>query len=192
MSIQNVIRMGHPVLMRPADAVDDPATPEIADLLQDMLDTLEEQQGVGLAAPQIGVPKRVVIFFVPGERGDDDEAEVPMTVLINPWIEPIGDEVADGYEACLSVPGLTGMVPRWHKIKYGGLDQNGQEVVREAEGFHARVVQHECDHLEGIVYPMRMEDMSTFGFSEEVRERFLAEQETEARQSEEDSDDGDD
>ncbi|OFX08348.1 MAG: peptide deformylase [Alphaproteobacteria bacterium RIFOXYD12_FULL_60_8] len=188
MAIRDVIRMGHPTLLMQAEEVKDPKSPEIRALLVDMFDTLEHQKGVGLAAPQIDVSKRVVIFFVPSDRAADREEakqeiadeeaaghEVPLTVLINPEIEPLSEEVDEAFEGCLSVPGLTGLVPRYTHIRYRGLDQNGQKIEREAKGFHARVVQHECDHLDGVLYPQRIEDMSYFGYTEEIRQSFLDE-----------------
>jgi peptide deformylase len=169
MAILKIARMGHPVLNRPADAVADPTTPEIARLVGDMMDTLEDAQGAGLAAPQVHVPLRVVIFFAPPEHDDGASQAVPLTVLINPEIELLGDERSDGWEACLSVPGLTGLVARWETIRYRGFALDGQTIERQATGFHARVVQHECDHLDGIVYPMRMINMAQLMFCEERR-----------------------
>jgi len=176
MAILKIARMGHPVLRRVAETVADPRAPEIERLVADMLETLADIGGLGLAAPQVHVPKRVVIFEVPARRargdGDgegDDAAAVPMTVLVNPEIEPLSEERALGWEACLSVPGLTGAVPRFTHIRYRGLNLAGAVVRREARGFHARVVQHECDHLDGILYPMRMTDLSLLVFEEELR-----------------------
>jgi peptide deformylase len=178
MAILKIARMGHPVLRRVADPVTDPAALEIRRLVADMLETLEDIGGIGLAAPQVHVSKRVVIFEVPTERAARDgngadpttgAAGVPMTVLINPEIEPLGDDKAMGWEACLSVPGLTGAVPRWTRIRYRGFGIKGERIEREAGGFHARVVQHECDHLDGILYPMRMTDLSLLAFAEELR-----------------------
>ena len=178
MAILKIARMGHPVLRRVADPVADPAALEIRRLVADMLETLEDIGGIGLAAPQVHVSRRVVIFEVPAERaardgnGADPAAGtggVPMTVLINPEIEPLGDDKALGWEACLSVPGLTGAVPRWTRIRYRGFGIKGERIEREASGFHARVVQHECDHLDGILYPQRMTDLSLLAFAEELR-----------------------
>jgi peptide deformylase len=175
MAILKIARMGHPVLNRPADVVADPGAPEIARLVDDMMDTLDDAQGAGLAAPQVHVPLRVVIFFAPNEDDDEDEDDdgaaqgVPLTVLINPVIEPLGEARSNGWEACLSVPGLTGLVPRWEAVRYRGLTLDGRTIEREATGFHARVVQHECDHLDGIVYPMRMTNMTQLMFCEERR-----------------------
>jgi peptide deformylase len=175
MAILKIARMGHPVLRRVADPVVDPTAPEIRRLVRDMLETLDDIGGVGLAAPQVHVSRRVVIFEVPAERAArDGNGEAPadgvaMTVLINPVIEPLADEKALGWEACLSVPGLTGAVPRWTRIRYHGYGLEGERIEREAGGFHARVVQHECDHLDGILYPMRMTDLTSLAFAEELR-----------------------
>lgn len=181
MAILKIARMGHPVLRRRADPVPDPTAPEIRRLVADMLETLADIGGIGLAAPQVHVPKRVVIFEVPAERaardakrgngadGGEAPAGVPMTVLINPEIEFLTEEQAAGWEACLSVPGLTGVVPRRTRLRYRGFDLDGQRIEREAADFHARVVQHECDHLDGILYPMRMTDLSLLSFTEELR-----------------------
>jgi peptide deformylase len=168
MAILKIARMGHPVLRRRADPVDDPTDPEIHALIADMLETLADIGGIGLAAPQVHVPLRVVIFEVP-ERRAGEAGAVPMTVLINPEIRPLDDEQRLGWEACLSVPGLTGMVPRWRRIRYAGWTPNGDRLERVAEDFHARVVQHECDHLDGVLYPQRMTDLSLLAFSDELR-----------------------
>ncbi len=189
MAILKIARMGHPVLGRPAGAVADPAAPEILQLVGDMIDTLADADGAGLAAPQVHVPLRVVMFRVSDDRAADEEdanredanqgdpdtqdaeseERVPLTVLINPVIEPLSDDVALGWEACLSLPGMTGEVPRHTHIRYRGVGPDGAPIEREASGFHARVVQHECDHLDGILYPMRMTDLSRFGYVEEMR-----------------------
>ncbi|MFO0995526.1 MAG: peptide deformylase [Alphaproteobacteria bacterium] len=169
MAIRKIARMGHPVLRCRAREVADPTAPEIRALVADMIETMEDAGGVGLAAPQIHVDRRVVIFFVPAER-DGGEAQ-PLTVLINPVIEPLGAEETLGWEACLSVPGFMGLVPRHAGIRYSGVDLEGQPIRREATGFHARVVQHECDHLDGILYPQRMRDLSLLGYAEEMRRR---------------------
>lgn len=173
MAILKIARMGHPVLNRVADPVEDPTAPEIRTLLQDMLDTMIDAPGIGLAAPQVHVPLRVVIFHVPRERNDAAEgpAAVPegLNVLINPKIEPLSSEKEEDWEGCLSVPGMTGRVPRYTKIRYTAVDHEDNRIDRVAEGFHARVVQHECDHLDGMLYPRRMTDLSSFGFNEEIR-----------------------
>jgi peptide deformylase len=177
MAILKIARMGHPVLRRLADPVADPTAPEIRRLVRDMLQTLEDIGGIGLAAPQVHVSRRVVIFEVPAERAaraaEDGEAPpgVPLTVLINPVIEPLGEEKELGWEACLSVPGLTGAVPRWTHVRYRGVGLRGETIERAARGFHARVIQHECDHLDGILYPMRMTDLSKLAFNSELGDR---------------------
>jgi peptide deformylase len=170
MAILKIARMGHPVLHQIAEPVMDVTDPEIEVLIEDMIETLDDSGGIGLAAPQVHVPKRVVIFFVPPERnGDDDEApEIELTIMINPEITPLSDETNLDWEACLSVPDLMGSVERYTHIKYSWLNPNGTREEREATGFHARAVQHECDHLDGKLYPMRMHDFTTFGFAEET------------------------
>ena len=141
-------------------------TPELAALLADMRDTMRALNGAGLAAPQIGVPLRVVIFGMEHNPRYPDEDPVPYTELVNPVLTPLGPETEDGWEGCLSVPGFRGMVPRWTHLRYTGFDPLGREIRRECTGFHARVVQHECDHLDGILYPMRIADMRQFGFTD--------------------------
>jgi peptide deformylase len=172
MAIRKIVKMGHPALARPADAVPDPKSPEIHQLVADMVDTLEDAGGIGLAATQVAVPLRLVMFFVPALRtsGAAGDEAVPLTILANPVIEPLGEEQETAYEACLSVPGLTGPVPRWKRIRYRGVTPVGELVEREASGFHARVVQHECDHLDGILYPMRMSDLSKLAFVDQLKE----------------------
>jgi peptide deformylase len=171
MAILKIARMGHPVLRRRADPVDDPRAPDIRRLVADMTETLEDIGGAGLAAPQVHRPVRLVIFQVPSHRVSRLEGDDPvgLTALVNPVIEPIGEETDIDWEGCLSVPGLTGAVPRFRRIAYRGLDLQGHTVARHVAGFHARVVQHECDHLDGILYPMRMKDMSLLMFVEEMR-----------------------
>ena len=159
--------MGHPVLRERAKPVER-FDAELKKLLADMKDTMAAKNGAGLAAPQIGVGKRVVIFGVEGNPRYPDAEEVPFTVLVNPTITMLTKDIEEGWEGCLSVPGMRGVVPRYTRLKYSGFDENGQPFEREAEGFHARVVQHEVDHLDGILYPMRMTDMSRFGFNEEL------------------------
>jgi peptide deformylase len=195
MAILKIARMGNPILHRPADPVSDPMAPDIRRLIMDMIETMKDAPGVGLAAPQVHVPKRVVILEIAddradggedgedeedGEDGEDgehgvagdgedaDDGPLPLTVLINPELD---DEVAMGWEGCLSVPGMTGLVPRFINIRYRALAPDGSAIERTASGFHARVVQHECDHLDGILYPMRMPDLSLFGFAEEMKRR---------------------
>ena len=179
MAILKIARMGHPVLKRRADPVEDPTSPEITNLINDMMDTLQDVGGVGLAAPQVHVPLRVVIFHVPKARMEEADGEgpaigVPLTVLINPVIEPLTDVLQEGIEACLSVPGLAGAVPRFQQIRYTAQTPSGEPLERIAKGFHARVVQHECDHLDGVLYPMRMTDLSKLAFVEELK-RFSGE-----------------
>jgi peptide deformylase len=174
MAILKIARMGHPVLKRRADPVEDPTSPEIARLINDMVDTLADVGGVGLAAPQVHVSLRVVIFHVPKARMEAEDGEgpaigIPLTVLINPEIEPLDDDMEEGVEACLSVPGLAGVVPRHGRIRYRAQTPAGEPLDRVAKGFHARVVQHECDHLEGFLYPMRMNDLSKLSFVEELK-----------------------
>jgi peptide deformylase len=175
MAILKIARMGHPVLARPADPVADPAAPEIRRLVADMLETMIDSDGAGLAAPQVHVPLRVVVFQAPAERSDGlSDAELfdhtaPLTVLINPQIETGGPEREGGWEGCLSVPGLRGFVERAVHIRYRGVDHEGHLIERTARGFHARVVQHECDHLDGILYPQRMNDLKQLIFESEAR-----------------------
>ena len=169
MSILKIARMGHPVLRAKAQPVADPTAPEIHRLISDMAETLADIGGAGLAAPQVHVPLRVVIFRVPPERlsGRPDDQAQDLTAIINPVIEPQGDEKEVGWEGCLSVPGLKGAVPRFARIRYHGLAPDGSRIDRTVEGFHARVVQHECDHLDGVLYPQRMTDMRLLMFVEE-------------------------
>lgn len=174
MAVLKIARMGHPVLRTRAAEVADPTAPEVKRLIADMVETMKDADGAGLAAPQVHVPLRVVIFHVPAHRTTANEGEAPegLTVLINPQIEPQSEEKALGWEGCLSVPGLIGAVPRHTKIRYRGLAPDGSTIDREAAGFHARVVQHECDHLDGILYPMRMTDLSLLGFVDDIRKSF--------------------
>jgi peptide deformylase len=169
MAILKIARMGHPVLRRKADPVADPTAPEIRRLVADMIETLADIGGAGLAAPQVHVPLRVVIFRVPQERitGKPEDTAVALTAIVNPVIEPLGDEMELGWEGCLSVPGLKGAVPRFLRIRYRGAAPDGTAIDRKVEGFHARVVQHECDHLDGVLYPQRMTDMRLLMFVEE-------------------------
>ncbi|MBC7905709.1 MAG: peptide deformylase [Rhodospirillaceae bacterium] len=175
MAILKIARMGHPVLNRPADPVEDVKSAEIQRLIADMIETMEDAGGAGLAAPQVHVPLRIVIFHAPSARNDG--AAVPLTVLINPVVQPLDERMQVGYEGCLSLPGLTGAVPRYVNVRYSGLDRDGAVVDRVAEGFHARVVQHECDHLDGVLYPSRMDGLDTFGFVEEVRRAMVEQKE---------------
>ena len=167
MTVQAILKMGDPRLLRVAQQVTHFATPELQQLIQDLRDTMKAANGAGIAAPQIGVDQQVVIFGS-NERNPryPDRPLVPPTVLINPVITPLGDEEEDDWEGCLSVPGLRGKVPRFLRIRYQGFDPEGRVIDREAEGFHARVVQHECDHLWGKLYPMRVRDFTQFGYTE--------------------------
>lgn len=163
--------MGHPVLRAPAQPVENPSDPDIKRLVDDMIDTMFDAPGVGLAAPQVHVPLRIVVFHVPrGREAQEGEGgDIPVTVLINPEIEPLGQDNEEAFEGCLSLPGMTGKVKRYSHIRYRGLGLDGEVIEREASGFHARVVQHECDHLDGILYPQRMDDLSSFGYVEEMQ-----------------------
>jgi len=166
MAIRPVLKMGDPRLLEVAQKVKKFNTPELNALIQDMHDTMESLNGAGLAAPQIGVSLQVVIFGVQKNVRYPDAEEVPYTVLVNPVLTPLAKEMEEDWEGCLSVPGMRGMVPRYTRLRYRGVDQYGKPIDRRVEGFHARVVQHECDHLQGILYPMRITDMRLFGFTE--------------------------
>ena len=166
MTTKTVLRMGDALLLRRADELTYFDTPELHALLTDMRDTMKALEGVGLAAPQIGVNLRVVIFSVQHSLRYPDAEPVPETVLINPVITPLGSDTEEDWEGCLSVPGMRGMVPRFETIRYQGYDEYGALIDRTVSGFHARVVQHECDHLDGILYPMRIRDFRKFGFSD--------------------------
>ena len=170
MSILKIARMGHPVLHKIADPVTDLTDPSISLLVDDMIETLEDIGGIGLAAPQVYNSKRIVVFFIPKERNskNGDEQKIDLTVMINPEIEPIDQKKELDWEACLSVPDLMGAVPRYTRINYRWTNLDGTQSERVAGGFHARAVQHECDHLDGILYPMRMSDISKLGYSEEM------------------------
>jgi peptide deformylase len=166
MAVRTVLKMGDPTLLATASPVAEFDTPELHALVEDLLDTMAAEDGAGLAAPQIGVGLRVVVFgFEHNERYPDADA-VPRTVLVNPVIEPVSDDRDQGWEGCLSVPGLRGVVSRYTHIRYQGFDTFGNAINREAHDFHARVVQHECDHLDGILYPQRMTDMRFFGYTD--------------------------
>lgn len=158
--------MGHSILSRPALPVADPTAPDIAALAADMVETMDGAHGIGLAAPQVAAGLRMVVFRVPG-------LDAPPRVLINPVIENLNDAKAEAFEACLSVPGLTGPVPRFTHIVYRAMGLDGRLIECEAQGLHARIVQHECDHLDGILYPARLDDFSRFGFSEEILRRYM-------------------
>jgi len=162
MTVLNIARMGDSVLKERAKEIANFDKSELVPFVNDMKETMIHAGGVGLAAPQVSVPLRIVLFYVPGERNQGNE--VPLTIMVNPIIKPIGKEISEGLESCLSVPGLAGIVPRWRKIVYSFQDLDGSLHERRAEDFHARVVQHECDHLDGILYPMRMIDLSSLTF----------------------------
>jgi len=172
MTLLKIARMGHPILLQTAEAIPDPTSVGIGRLLDDMVETMEDATGVGLAAPQVYEGQRVIIFKAPQERTDVASVDTdfaPLTALINPEFDPVNDEIQTGWEGCLSIPGLTGAVPRYHRIVYRGYLPSGEHVEREATNFHARVVQHEIDHLDGVLFPMRMTDLSTLSFNEELK-----------------------
>jgi peptide deformylase len=158
--------MGDPLLFAKAEPITQFDTPELHALIQDMHDTMAQMNGAGIAAPQIGVSLRLVIFGVGSNPRYPDAEQVPYTVLINPVLSPVGDVLEDGWEGCLSVPGMRGVVPRYTRLHYTGFDQFGQPIDRLVSDFHARVVQHECDHLDGILYPMRIQDLRSFGYTD--------------------------
>lgn len=164
MTVREILKMGDPRLLRVAEPVTEFNTPELNALIADMFDTMHAANGAGLAAPQIGVNLRLVIYGFKQNTRYPDAPPVPETVLINPKLRPLSAERDDAWEGCLSVPGLRGVVPRFSALHYDGFDQFGNVISRDAEGFHARVVQHECDHLDGILYPMRIEDFTQFGY----------------------------
>lgn len=175
MTLLKIARMGHPVLTSRAAEILDPTAKDIRHLINDMVETMNDASGVGLAGPQIYQSRRVIIFKAPPERADDrpgeadpDEAVAPLTALINPEFEPLDDKVSLGIEGCLSIPGLSGVVPRHERIRYRGVSTDGAVIERIASGFHARVVQHEIDHLDGVLFPMRMTDLSLLAFNEEM------------------------
>ncbi len=166
MAIKPVLRMGNPLLLQRAEEIAQFDTPELHALIQDMQDTMAHMNGAGIAAPQIGVSQRVVIFGVGHNPRYPDAEQVPYTVLVNPVLRPIGDLKEEGWEGCLSVPGMRGVVSRYSRLHYSGFDQYGNPIDRLVSGFHARVVQHECDHLDGILYPMRIDDLRKFGYTD--------------------------
>ena len=178
MAILKIARMGHPVLLERCAPVTDPTAPEIRRLVADMIQTMEDAQGAGLAAPQVHVPLRLFVFRVPPGRTSEAEGDGEMgnTVVINPVVEPVGDGMVLRWEGCLSIPGLRAAVPRHTSVRYEGVDTEGRPVGALATGFHAGVVQHENDHLDGILYPMRMTDFSLFGFNEELARAQMAPQ----------------
>lgn len=166
MAVKPVLKMGDPLLYQVAEKVTEFDTPALHALIQDMQDTMEHMQGAGIAAPQIGVSVQVVIFGVGANPRYPDAEAVPFTILLNPELTPLGDTIEDGWEGCLSVPGMRGLVPRYQALHYRGVDPQGKPIERTVSGFHARVVQHECDHLFGILYPMRIRDLTKFGFND--------------------------
>ena len=165
MAVHEILKMGDPRLLRVAKPVTEFGTPELKALIADMFETMKAANGAGLAAPQIGVDLQLVIFGFQSNERYPEAPPVPPTVLINPTITPLSELMVEGYEGCLSVPGLRGVVERFERLRYSGFDADGQPIEREAEGFHARVVQHECDHLIGVLYPSRIKDFSRFGFT---------------------------
>jgi peptide deformylase len=164
--IREILRMGDPRLLRVAARVEEFDTPALHALIADMFDTMHDAAGVGLAAPQIGIDLQLAIFGFDSSERYPDAPAVPRTILLNPQVTPLSPEREEGWEGCLSVPGLRGIVERWSQIRYTGVDPAGRPIERVAEGFHARVVQHECDHLDGILYPMRIRDLRSFGFTD--------------------------
>lgn len=168
MAIRTVLRMGDPRLLEPSSPVEKFGTPDLHALIADMRDTMQALDGAGLAAPQIGVGLQVVIFGIDHNPRYPDAEVVPQTVLINPTLTAVDGEVEEGWEGCLSVPGMRGLVPRYKNLRYRGFDEYGKAIDRTVSGFHARVVQHECDHLAGILYPMRIRDLRNFGFTDEL------------------------
>lgn len=170
MAIKQVLRMGAPSLLQTSSEVSEFNSVELDQLVIDLWDTVEAENGAGLAAPQIGVNLRVVIFGFEHNPRYPDAPEIPQTVLINPQILPLSEKMDEGWEGCLSLPGMRALVPRYSSIRYSGYDQRGDFFSRNAEGFHARVVQHECDHLDGTLYPQRIRNMRSFGFREELEQ----------------------
>ncbi len=168
MAVIKALRMGHPILGQVAASVDPLPSRELELLVDDLWDTMRALDGAGLAAPQVGVSLRVVVFEVADNPRYPDAETVPPTVLVNPHIEPLGERMESGWEACLSIPGMCGRVPRFQHIRYRGFSAEGESIEREVSGFHARVVQHECDHLNGLLYPQRIPELRDFGFSEEI------------------------
>ena len=168
MTVRSILKMGEPLLLQETALVpvEKISSSEIQNIIQDMLDTMKAANGAGLAAPQIGIPLQIVVFGFESNSRYPNEAPIPQTILINPTITPLENTQEDGWEGCLSVPGLRGLVPRYTSIRYQGYDEKGEIIDRSVKGFHARVVQHECDHLAGKLYPTRIKDMTKFGFTE--------------------------
>ena len=183
MAILKIARMGHPVLLQQCDLITDPGAPEIRRLARDMLETMEDASGAGLAAPQVHVPLRIFVFRSAADRTSEDPEDVPVhnQVIINPEVEFLSEERVLRWEGCLSIPGLRAAVPRAPRIRYRGVDCDGTPIERIVSGFHAGVVQHEYDHLDGILYPMRMQDFSLFGFTEELTRAAQAQYEAKKR-----------
>ncbi len=171
MATRAILKMGNPLLWEKAAEVKAFDTPELHELVSDMLDTMRAESGAGLAAPQIGVGLRVVVFEVCANPRYPDVEPVPLTVLVNPVLVPLEGDMEEGWEACLSIPGMRGLVPRHARLRYSGFDASGNPIEREVQGFHARVVQHECDHLDGMLYPMRIPDLRKFGFASEIPQK---------------------
>jgi peptide deformylase len=170
MALLKIARMGHPVLLRRADPVPDPTAPEIARLVDDMIETMLDAGGVGLAAPQVHIPLRLFVMHLPAARREEGETSPALApfAVINPTIESLDEDHVLRWEGCLSIPGLRALVPRWQRIRYRGVDTANAPLGGEVDGFHANIVQHEYDHLDGILYPMRVTDFSSFGFNEEL------------------------
>jgi peptide deformylase len=171
MSVKPVLRMGNQQLLEPSSLVEDFAMPELHRIVQDMQDTMQKEGSIGIAAPQIGVNKRIIMFGFEKSVRHPNERPVPFTILINPVIEPLSEETVEAWEACLSLPGLRGLVPRYKHIRYSGYDPEGNAISRVVEGFHARMLQHETDHLDGILYTQHIKDIRNFGFHEEIMEK---------------------
>lgn len=169
MSIQTVVKMGNAELATPSRPIENFSDPELSRIIEDMQDTMQEKSGVGIAAPQIGYFVRIILFGFEGNKRYPDEAPIPQTLLINPSFDILSDEMVEAWEGCLSVPGLRGLVPRYQKIHYRGYDLQGQKIERTVEGFHARIIQHECDHLDGVLFPQRIKDLKYFGFEDELK-----------------------
>ena len=186
MAVRPILRMGHPLLRQIAEPVTEMGSEGLHTLVADMWETMDEYGGVGLAAPQVGVSQRLVVFGMEEHPLGLELDAIPYTVLVNPVITPLDEAMEHGWEGCLSVPGMRGLVPRYTRIRYTGYDENGNPIEREVDGYHARVIQHECDHLDGILYPQRMDDFTQFGFTEELSESVACapEEENQAERSE--------
>jgi len=176
LALLKIARMGNPILSAPADPVVDPSDPAISTLVENMAETMLDAPGIGLAAPQVHVPLRVVVYYVPEGRMPEDEAGIDLSALINPVLTPLTEQKDLAREACLSLPGMSGLVPRYTRIGLRAQGLDGQISEQEVSGFHARLLQHECDHLDGVLYPMRMDDLSSFGYTEELAQQVQAEE----------------